>query len=105
MRDLSKRFYREVGRRIREVRENDRGLTQAELGAAVALNRTSITNIELGRQKVLLHKFVEISNALSVEPQTLIPSMNSRSVIPKDFLPAARKFIEGALGEAPKKGK
>lgn len=47
-------FYAEVGRRIRQAREK-RGLSQEALASAVSLTRTSVTNIEKGRQKFLVH--------------------------------------------------
>lgn len=40
---------REIGQRVRALRTN-RGLTQAQLAAAVGVSRPSITNIEAGRQ-------------------------------------------------------
>jgi DNA-binding XRE family transcriptional regulator len=67
-------FYEEVGRRVRGARENRKpSLTQKELGDLVGLSRTSITNLEHGRQKCLLHTFAEIAAALHVEPASLMP--------------------------------
>ena len=43
-------FYAEVGRRVRMAREAA-GLTQDALADQVELSRTSVTNIEKGRQK------------------------------------------------------
>jgi transcriptional regulator with XRE-family HTH domain len=65
-------FYQEVGRRIRKARL-DRRITQDQLGVSVSLTRTSITNIERGRQKLLLHKLSDIAQALRVAPATLLP--------------------------------
>jgi transcriptional regulator with XRE-family HTH domain len=65
-------FYQEVGRRIRAVRKQ-RNLTQEDLGGRVSLTRTSITNIEKGRQKLLLHTLAEIADALEVGASKLIP--------------------------------
>jgi len=67
-------FYREVGQNVRTKREQ-LGLTQEALASQVALTRTSITNIEKGRQKLLLHTFVDIAHALSVEPALLLPAI------------------------------
>lgn len=68
-------FYEEVGRRIRDARKKRKpALTQDELGKLVGLTRTSITNLEQGRQKCLLHTLFEIAAALHVEPAALIPS-------------------------------
>ncbi|MBH8567150.1 helix-turn-helix transcriptional regulator [Nostoc sp. CENA67] len=66
------RFYTQVGRRIREAREK-RGLSQEALASLVSLTRTSVTNIEKGRQKFLAHTLVDLAFALRVEPATLLP--------------------------------
>jgi transcriptional regulator with XRE-family HTH domain len=65
-------FYKKLGQRIREAR-NHNGFTQQELAAKVDLTRTSVTNIELGRQKLLVHALVEIADALQVAPAQLLP--------------------------------
>jgi transcriptional regulator with XRE-family HTH domain len=67
-------FYREVGQNVRRKREQ-LGLTQEALASQVALTRTSITNIEKGRQKLLLHTLVDIAHALGVEPALLLPTI------------------------------
>ncbi len=64
-------LYAQVGRRIRETREK-RGLTQKALATLVGLKRTSVTNIERGNQKLLLHTLVELAHALQVTPAELL---------------------------------
>ena len=49
-------------------------MTQDRLGRLVGLSRTSITNIEKGRQHVSLHQILRIADALEVEPEFLLPS-------------------------------
>ncbi|HUZ46742.1 MAG TPA: helix-turn-helix transcriptional regulator [Terriglobia bacterium] len=67
-------FYEEVGRRIREARKRRKPpLTQEGLGKRVSLTRTSITNVEKGRQKFLLHTLADIAAALQVQPASLLP--------------------------------
>ena len=56
-------FDREVGLRLQRARR-ERGVTQEELARRVDLSRTSITNIEKGRQRILLHQLVDIAAAL-----------------------------------------
>lgn len=68
----SQTFYAQLGICIKEARE-ERGLTQEALGNSVGLSRTSITNLERGKQKVLLHTFVNIANVLKVNPESLLP--------------------------------
>lgn len=65
-------FYSGLGRRIREVRQKN-NLTQEALASLVSLTRTSVTNIEKGRQQVLVHTLVEIAAALKVSPESLLP--------------------------------
>lgn len=65
-------IYEEVGQRIRRIRKQ-RKLTQGVLADRVSLSRTSITNIEKGRQRLLLHTFAEIAEALQVEPASFLP--------------------------------
>lgn len=67
-------FYEEAGRRIREARKRRKPrLTQEELAKMVSLTRTSITNIEKGYQRMLLHTLVDIAAALHIEPGSLFP--------------------------------
>ncbi len=74
----SKSFYIELGQNVRMKREQI-GLTQEALASQVALTRTSITNIEKGRQKLLLHTFVDLAHALNIEPSLLLPAITSGS--------------------------
>ena len=68
-------FYEEVGRRIRDARlQRKPKLTQLGLANLVSLTRTSITNVEKGRQKILLHTLADIANALHVQPASLLPA-------------------------------
>ena len=48
-------------------------MTQERLGTLVGLSRTSITNIEKGRQHVPLHQLYRIADALDVTPTMLLP--------------------------------
>ena len=70
--DLGGDLYVALGRLIRTRRERMR-LTQGELARRVGMTRTSITNIESGRQKVQLHTLYTIAAALDVSPQALLP--------------------------------
>lgn len=65
-------FYQEVGRLVRSAR-NQAGLTQDILAERVALSRTSVTNIERGRQKMLLHTLRDIAEAVGIEASELLP--------------------------------
>ncbi|WP_018912723.1 helix-turn-helix domain-containing protein [Thiomonas sp. FB-6] len=76
-----KRLYQALGKRIRALREQPvdaaRGrMTQAELAKLVEMERTSITNIEKGNQKVPLHVLFRIGEVLGAEPMELLPSLS-----------------------------
>jgi len=49
-------------------------MTQEKLGKLIGLSRTSITNIERGRQHATLHHLFAIGDALNVAPAALLPS-------------------------------
>lgn len=65
-------LYRAVGERVREARKGV-NLTQDQLAQRVGLERSSITNIERGHQRVPLHVLYAIASALSEDPRKLIP--------------------------------
>ncbi|WP_051257176.1 helix-turn-helix domain-containing protein [Brevundimonas aveniformis] len=66
-------IYIALGERIRRRREKLE-LTQQQLADQVNLSRTSVTNIERGRQAVLLHQLVLFAHALDLKVTALIPS-------------------------------
>ncbi len=98
-------IYREVGKKILRARNRQSPKkTQQQLAAVVGLERTSITNIERGKQKVLLHTFIRIAEALQVRPENLLPDpLNemdnvafNRSIA--ESLPVdQRRFVQGGL--------
>lgn len=100
------RFYAEVGRRIREARMPEaaggRRVSQNELAQAANLTRTSIANIERGRQKVLLHTLVAFAETLSVEPGSLIPRLACEPELPVGLDAKERRFVESVLKPNPK---
>lgn len=90
-------LYAETGRRIREIRKAQ-GISQQRLAAVVGLSRTSITNIEKGRQKVLLHTLDSIAGALGTGLRDLLPERPSAASklerqLPKDVSPTLKKLI------------
>ncbi len=73
MKKPTDRVYEEIGRLIFKARDK-KGLTQEQLAAKIDLKRTSITNIEKGRQQLLVHMLLKIAGALDVEIGSLIPN-------------------------------
>ena len=66
MDDAADDLYISIGARLRTAREA-RGLNQSELGARIGLNRSSVSNIEAGRQRPMLHTLIAAAQALGIE--------------------------------------
>jgi len=65
-------LYREFGRLLRQ-RRKEADLTQEDVAGRVGLARTSITNIERGKQNVSLHMVYELASAIGKRPHELLP--------------------------------
>ncbi len=65
-------LYWAVGVAIRQARINA-GINQEELARRVDLRRTSIVNIEGGRQRLPLTTLYDIADALGVQAVALLP--------------------------------
>jgi transcriptional regulator with XRE-family HTH domain len=72
MTDEHKEFYRKVGELIRSHRKNS-GLSQEGLAKAIGLKRPSMSNIEKGRQNILLHTLYDIAQTLGTNADALLP--------------------------------
>lgn len=98
-------FYRKVGENIRAKRK-DRGLSQEGLAKAVGLKRPSMSNIEKGRQNILLHTFCDIAETLDSNPSALLPERPRPE--PRQmpdltsFSREVREFVEAAIKPAKK---
>jgi transcriptional regulator with XRE-family HTH domain len=66
-------LYREFGLLLK-ARRNQARLTQDEMASKVGLGRTSITNIEQGKQPVSLQMLYQLADALGAAPHELLPS-------------------------------
>lgn len=67
-------LYQAIGEKIRHVRERSRPkLSQAQLATRLGVSRTSIVNIEAGRQRAPLHVLWQIAGVLGTELSLLIP--------------------------------
>ena len=64
-------FYIILGVRIESIRI-ERAITQEGLGQMVGLTRSSIANIEAGRQRILAHQIVCFAKALRTTPLKLL---------------------------------
>ena len=78
-------IYRDIGSKVRQAR-SQRGATQGELASRVNLTRTSISNIEAGRQRVTIYALLRMAEALDVAPATLLPDLRSLPSADVDLL-------------------
>lgn len=98
-------FYQQLGANIRKYRKRLR-LSQDALARLIGLTRTSLTNIENGRQHPPLHTFCDILEQLKIDVWELLP----RKIAPiepedmKDIVSrqargdSERAFIEAGIG-------
>jgi transcriptional regulator with XRE-family HTH domain len=90
-------YYLVVGSKIRKHREKA-GLTQGELAEAVGLSRTSLTNIERGRQRVMLDQFDSICRAVGVSVAELLDAperiVKTGTAARHHLVPSVVKFLE-----------
>ena len=95
MRDANQQteFYRQLGANIRQCRER-RKLSQEAVARMAGLTRTSLTNIESGRQHPPLHTFCELAEQLNADYAELIPR-RSRAVMADDLEEKARQQVRG----------
>lgn len=63
--------YRQFGAKIESIRIAT-GVSQEELAKRVGLKRTSITNIEAGRQRILLDDVEKFAAAFATTPKHLL---------------------------------
>jgi transcriptional regulator with XRE-family HTH domain len=81
------RIYEMLGGNIR--RERDAlDLNQSELAKLVGLSRTSVTNVELGRQALSVHQLFDFAAALGVDAAQLLPRPETRAKGEIEPLPA-----------------
>lgn len=79
------KFYRAFGTKLRNARKAA-GLTQETLADRVKLSRTSITNIELGKQHIPLHMLEAFASAVGVQPCALLPERKTDQVLPEKLV-------------------
>lgn len=73
-------MYGAIGESIAN-RRKELGISQASLAQAVGLTRTSISNIEQGRQRMLIHTLLDFALALKVKPADLLPENQKADAI------------------------
>jgi len=72
VRAAEQEFLNSLGRKMRNFRR-DAGISQTRAAAALKLSRTSVTNIERGRQRISVYQLCQFAAMLEIEPQKLLP--------------------------------
>lgn len=69
--------------KLLKQRRTELKLSQKDFGRAVGLSRTSITNIESGRQPVSLPNLYAMADVLQVDVADLLPTVKPLAVVPR----------------------
>ncbi|MGH6810781.1 MAG: helix-turn-helix domain-containing protein [Methylocella sp.] len=93
-------MYPQIGTLIRKRRKKLK-LTQAKLAARLGLSRASVANIEIGRQKILVHHLYALAAILDLAPTDLLPPVKDLPEtsdwealpLPKDLKPQQKEQI------------
>ncbi len=83
------RLCTEFGARVRAARKNA-GLSPKAVASLVGLSRSSIANLEAGRQRVPVHVIWNLADALGVQVSALLPEPGPGTVIPE---PRVTRFL------------
>ena len=95
-------IYREVGRKIRQTRENQH-LSQDSLAKRLGISRTSMVNIEAGRQRAPLHVLWQIAELLETKLTLLIPTPEellapqNQTVLDREMMKQIEEVANGDL--------
>lgn len=103
-------LYQVIGAQLKQ-RRLDLRMSQAHLAGQVGLLRTSITNIEAGRQKAPLHVLYALCDALDIEVTELLPAIAAVRGVAREEIavnadqvtkvpPMTARFIRGLLDES-----
>lgn len=68
-------IYVQFGLLVRQHRER-LGLSQAQVAQAIDLSRSSVANVETGRQHIPMHHLYSLARVLQVDVHALLPSMD-----------------------------
>lgn len=103
-------IYSRIGQLIRAARR-EAGLTQDQVAERLGLTRTSITNIESGRQRFQVHVLFLLAEALGVTPIAFLPAspdehpeqpevVRERLERERELGEDARAWVHGIVSEA-----
>ncbi len=86
-------FYSKLGENIKAARKK-RGYSQDDLTKHVGLTRTSIVNIEKGRQHPPMHVIMNIASLFNVDINELLPSPTEKKK--SEILKTVKESISAA---------
>ena len=89
------RLYQTIGKRLRELRK-EHHLTQESMAKILGLERTSITNIELGKQRAAVHALYRCCEYFEVPLDHLFPSIRDPAIAKPELPPDAARALEKA---------
>lgn len=69
-------LYQYIGKQLK-ARRQAAGLTQQRLADRLEMTRTSITNIEHGRQRLPLHLLYRLCLTLEIDTSSVLPSIGT----------------------------
>lgn len=95
-------FYEALGRNVSRLR-HAANLTQQQLADKVSLTRTSITNIEKGRQPVQSHVLVALAHALKTSVNEILPQadVEPAAALPEHLDQAKQAWVKKILTQPP----
>ena len=95
-------LYQQIGQRLARARLAA-GLSQAKLASKVRITRTSIVNVEKGRQRPPIHLLWEIAEVLGIEVGGLLPQRRelSENRAPVQLDATVVAYIERAAEDDP----
>lgn len=70
--NAANKYYLVIGERV-AIRRKALKMKQEDLAKAIGLTRTSIVNLEAGRQRIPIHTFYSIAEALKTNVHDLLP--------------------------------
>src|SRR5260370_29919726 len=99
--NAKRKLYKTIGGKIKIARKSKK--SQQELAGSLNLTRTSITNIEMGNQRVQIDTLWQIADILGVSIQELLPTKDEIGTVyelmPEDI---DKNWIEEVKKEAEK---
>jgi transcriptional regulator with XRE-family HTH domain len=89
-------IYQYIGGQLRR-RRSELGLTQAQIAQRIGVERTSISNIEAGRQKLPIHALYQLCHLFDVEVNQILPPLAAVTVPEENSEGVAVDGFEGKI--------